>query len=94
VLTPVQLGQRTSKKGDTYNTGDILVHVKGGDGGPVQVDGRYELNGLSYNILDFFRKLGEGDTFVFMVTFENGYKRLNGLTTTDDMKALMDAFAE
>ena len=39
VLGPVQLGQRESKGGDIYQTGDIVVHVKGGDG-PVQVDGK------------------------------------------------------
>ena len=92
-LGPVQLGQRESKKGEMYTVGNMPVHVKGGSG-PVEVDGEYEFGGLSYDLLDFFRGLKEGDTFLFTVYIQNGYPKLGGLTTQEEIEKLMGRFQE
>ncbi len=93
VIEPVRIGQRESKTGSMYDSGDIAVHVKGGSG-PVQVDGEYEFNGLSFDILDFFKARQPGDVFVFSVFTDKGYKKFAGLTTKEDLETTMGRFAE
>ena len=93
VLEPVRIGQRESRKGGTYDAGDIAVHVKGGQG-PVQVDGEYEFTGLTFDNLDFFKARQKGDIFMFSVYNDKGFMKFAGLSTKEEIETAIGRFAE
>ena len=93
VLEPVRIGQRESNKGALYDSGEIVVHVKGGSG-PVKVDGEYEFSGLTFDILDFFKARKPDDLIIFTVYAEKNYKKFAGLATREELETAMGRFEE
>jgi hypothetical protein len=78
VIEPVRIGQRESKTGSMYDSGDIAVHVKGGSG-PVQVDGEYEFTGLSFDILDY-KPDKEGNVAAQLLLYARCLRQRTGLS--------------
>ncbi len=93
VTKSVRIGQRESKKsGKDYDIGELSIEVNG-ECGPVKVNGEYDLT-VSYNDLEFFEEKVKGTVFIFTVYNQNGYNKLAGLMTKEDVLKALERFAE
>ena len=90
IIKPIQIEEKTSKKGNQYEAGDVLIDVKG-PRGTVTVDGPYALVGVTREVMDFFKGMKKDDKFVFTSVQRNDsqYRDLTNLMTIDQLQELM-----